>query len=114
MDNPDKPTTCRAWTLDAATGDRVLGPPVSLDMAEREGWTSKPGSKWKSMPEVMLRYRAASFFGRLYASVILLGMHSTDEALEMEPAPSALESPTSGAAGIERVNALLEGDNAAA
>ena len=90
MDDPKSPRTCRAWAIEAATGDRIDGPLVSMEMAEREGWLEKPGSKWKTMPEVMLRYRAASFFGRLYAPDILLGMYSADEAREMA------ENATSG------------------
>lgn len=108
LDSRDNPQTCRAWAIEAATGERVDGPVVSLDMAAKEGWLNKPGSKWKTMPEVMLRYRAASFFGRLYAPDILLGMHSEEEALEMDVPPGAeAVTPTGGAAGI---NALLADD----
>ncbi|MNR19877.1 hypothetical protein D3C85_1366920 [compost metagenome] len=32
------------------------------------------------MPEVMLRYRAASLFGRLYAPELLMGLQSQEEA----------------------------------
>lgn len=45
----------------------------------QKGWFSKDGSKWRTMPELMLRYRAASFFGRLYAPDILYGMQTTEE-----------------------------------
>ncbi len=38
------------------------------------------------MPEVMIRYRAASFFGRLHCSELLLGIYSADEAVKLEPA----------------------------
>ena len=51
----------------------------SIAMAKAEGWSTKNGSKWKTMPELMLRYRAAAFFGRLYAPDVLSGMHSADE-----------------------------------
>lgn len=43
------------------------------------GWYSKNGSKWQTMPELMLRYRAATFFGRLYAPDILMGMKAEEE-----------------------------------
>jgi hypothetical protein len=48
-------------------------------MAKAEGWVSRKGSKWATMPELMLMYRAASFFGRLYAPEVLMGMHSMEE-----------------------------------
>ena len=71
--------SCYAEATDAATGQIVRGPKITMQMAKDEGWISKNGSKWRTMPEVMIRYRAASFFGRLYASDLLMGMHSDDE-----------------------------------
>lgn len=71
--------TCVAWAIEKATGDRLESPPVSLEMAVKEGWFSKSGSKWQTMPDLMLRYRAATFFGRLYASEVLMGMKTEDE-----------------------------------
>jgi hypothetical protein len=44
---------------------------------------SKAGSKWKTMPELMMRYRAAAFFGRLYAPEITMGMHSVEEVVDI-------------------------------
>ncbi len=54
-------------------------PPVSIKMAAEEGWYSKNGSKWRTMPEVMLRYRSAAFFGRLYAPELLMGLPTEEE-----------------------------------
>lgn len=71
--------TCTAWALEKMTGERLTGPPVSIDMAKKEGWYAKNGSKWQTMPELMLRYRAATFFGRLYAPDILMGMRTAEE-----------------------------------
>ena len=76
---------CLAWTTDAQTGDRVEGTAVTLEMAEREGWSTKSGSKWKTMPDQMLKYRAAAFFARLYCPEVLLGILSQDEALDIQP-----------------------------
>ncbi len=69
---------CRAVADDAA-GNRCEGPLVNIAMAKLEGWHGRQGSKWKTMPEVMLRYRAATFFGRQFAPEILLGMRTSDE-----------------------------------
>lgn len=71
--------TCRAWVIEKETGDRLDGPTVSMQMAIDEGWLTKNGSKWLTMPEVMLRYRAASLFGRLYAPELLMGLQSQEE-----------------------------------
>ena len=74
--------TCRAWVIEKASGTRLDGPEVSIHMAEAEGWLAKNGSKWLTMPEVMLRYRASSMFGRLYAPELLMGLPTQDEVIE--------------------------------
>ena len=75
--------TCTAWANDLATNDRLESPLVSMKMAKDEGWIDKTGSKWKTMPELMLRYRAATFFGRLYAPEILMGMSTVEEVADI-------------------------------
>ena len=95
--------TCVAWALEAGTRMpeftleelkehggvyrccKAYGIPlvesskISMEMAVKEGWYTKNGSKWKTMPEQMLRYRAASFFGRVYAPELLMGLRSVEE-----------------------------------
>ena len=53
-------------------------------MAKKEGWHGRKGSKWQTLPDLMLRYRSAAFFARLYAADLVLGMHTTDEAEDIE------------------------------
>lgn len=74
--------SCYAWAEDH-NGHKVVGPTITMKMAREEGWTSKNGSKWKTMPEVMIRYRAASFFGRLNCPDMIMGIYSTDEVIEL-------------------------------
>jgi len=83
VDGDGDKKTCVAWTYDRDGGEILEGPPASIEMAKAEGWFQKSGSKWKTMPDLMLRYRAAAFFGRLYAPDILMGMHSDDEVQDM-------------------------------
>lgn len=59
-----------------------------MKMANAEQWTTKNGSKWKTMPEVMIQYRAASFFGRMNCPDMIMGIYSADEAAEMAEIPS--------------------------
>lgn len=75
--------TCVAYAVEKATGEVLEGPEVSIEMAVAEGWYYRPGSKWLTMPDLMLRYRAAAFFGRLYAPHILNGMPAVEEAYDM-------------------------------
>lgn len=75
--------TCRAYAVERETGERLESPPISIRTAKAEGWYGKAGSKWQTMPELMLRYRAATLFGRLYAADILMGMQTADELADI-------------------------------
>lgn len=92
---PDR--SCVAWTKSKPDGTLLEGPKITLEMAKSEGWSTKSGSKWITMPELMLRYRAAAFFARLYAPDITLGMMTAEEivdAVERDVTPpSAAASP---------------------
>ncbi|VVE84947.1 hypothetical protein [Pandoraea sputorum] len=74
---------CIAWAVEKETGTRIDSPKVSVEMAVKEGWYGKSGSKWQTMPEVMLRYRTASFFGKLYAPELLMGLQTVEEAQDI-------------------------------
>lgn len=71
-------TACVAWTTDR-DGARLNGAKITIEMAHAEGWSTKSGSKWKTMPEQMLKYRAATFFARAYCPELLCGMRPEDE-----------------------------------
>lgn len=75
---------CRAYATETTTDEVLYGTWVSIDMAKREGWHGKNGSKWKTMPEQMLRYRAAAFFIRTVAPEISMGMLTEDESQDMK------------------------------
>lgn len=74
--------TCVAYAVEKDSGEVLESPPVSLEIAVKEGWYNKSGSKWQTMPDLMLRYRAAAFFGRLYAPEILMGMKAAEEIID--------------------------------
>ena len=74
-----KNARCVAWAIEKATGERLESAPVTMEMAVNEGWFGKNGSKWKSMPDLMMRYRSAAFFGRIYAPELLMGLPTAEE-----------------------------------
>jgi hypothetical protein len=84
---------CRAYSTDLASDEKLEGPWVTMKMAKAEGWISKSGSKWKTMPDLMMRYRAAAFFGRLYAPELLMGMSSDDEQQDIKANNQPQEKP---------------------
>lgn len=81
---------CRAVAKDRSTGDTITGTLITWKMVKAEGWFSKKDkhgnetSKWQTMSEQMFQYRAAAFFGRVYAPDILSGMHSAEETLDIQ------------------------------
>ncbi len=89
--------TCKAWAIETATGERLESAEISMEMAVKEGWYQKNGSKWQTMPEQMLRYRAASFFGRIYAPEVLMGIRTQEEEqdaiIDVTPEPVQQTSP---------------------
>ena len=96
---------CVAWAVELRTGERLESPIVSMAMAKAEGWYDKNGSKWKTMPDLMLRYRSAAFFGRLYAPEMLLGMQAAEEVQDViDVTPQRGEAAT----GVAGAKALLE------
>jgi hypothetical protein len=77
--------SCYAFATELASGKELRGPTVSMAMAKREGWATKTGSKWQTMPDLMIRYRAAAFWGRLYVPEFLVGMKTQEEVIDIEP-----------------------------
>lgn len=87
FDSDEVPTSCYAVARDMATGEELKGERITLEMAKKEGWSTKNGSKWLTMPGQMLRYRAASFWSRAYASDMSLGMYTQDEVRDFAEPP---------------------------
>ena len=89
---------CVAWARHLETDEVVEGPEVSIAMAKAEGWYNKSGSKWQTLPQLMLRYRAAGFFARLYCPDLCLGMRTMEEESDIgktaKEAPVFTASPT--------------------
>lgn len=79
--------SCVAHCKAKESGEVIEGPEITMAMAKAEGWSTKAGSKWLTMPELMLRYRAAAFFARIYAPDITLGMHTSEESYDMQEGP---------------------------
>ena len=64
----------KAVSADIKTGVVLEGPVVDIQMAKEEGWYQKKGSKWQTMPDLMLRYRSATFLIRTTAPEISMGL----------------------------------------
>lgn len=75
---------CVAVATEKATGKQLVSPPVSLRMAVGEGWYTKDGSKWPTMTELMLRYRAASYWASTFAPEMTMGFRTVEEQEDIE------------------------------
>ena len=88
---------CRAVATELATGETLEGPLITIGLAKKEGWAGKNGSKWQTMPELMLRYRAASWFVRAYAPEIAMGLPEAGEledTIDVTPVEVTVEDVT--------------------
>lgn len=70
---------CRAWAVEKSTNEKILGAWITWDMVEKEGWASKGGSKWKTIPEQMFMYRAAAWLVNTHAPELSMGLNSSEE-----------------------------------
>jgi hypothetical protein len=98
----------RKWTAYAthrSTGEKCEAV-VTWEMAVAEGWTTKTGSKWMTIPDLMGRYRSAMFLGRLYCPEVLLGLPTDDELRDIGQERVVIGQRISDAApnAIERFN----------
>jgi len=127
FDSEDAPTWCYAEAKDKASGEVLRGEKITLELAKKEGWTTKNGSKWQTMPGQMLRYRAASFWTRVYYAQATLGIMTQEEVIDVEqvsvevsapvtPEPMAVEQPPEPVEVVEvpaeeepKANPLAEG-----
>lgn len=67
-----------AYAIEKATGEVCTGPEVTIAIAKAEGWyTQNP--KWKNVPDLMLRYRAASWFIRTTDPGVMMGFQTKEE-----------------------------------
>jgi hypothetical protein len=81
-------------TTELATGDVIEGTKITLGMAKKEGWSTKNGSKWLTMPEQMMRYRAATFLIRSTAPEIGMGLMTKEELDDVVDGEVVSRSPS--------------------
>lgn len=90
---------CRAYATELATGNEIIGPLVTIALARAEKWYERSGSKWKTIPELMLTYRAAAWMVRTNAPEIAMGLPTADEVddiVTLTPEQYSVESLRAG------------------
>jgi hypothetical protein len=71
--------SCQAYAVEKETGEVIQGPVISIAMAKKEGWYQKSGSKWQTIPQLMLMYRAGAWLARTHAPEISMGLQTAEE-----------------------------------
>ena len=95
---------CTCVATELSSGKDLRGPTVTMAMAKKEGWATKSGSKWLSLPDLMIRYRAAAFWGRLYIPELLVGIQTQEEVVDIEPVTVKPELPKTS---LDQLNAAI-------
>lgn len=67
-----------AYAIEKTTGDLCEGPAITIGMAKAEGWYNQ-NPKWKNIPDLMLRYRSASWFIRTTDPGVMMGFQTREE-----------------------------------
>lgn len=104
---------CRAWAVELSTGERLDGTKITIALAKKEGWYSKAGSKWQTMPQQMLMYRAAAWFVRAYAPEIAMGLHTAEEIRDGAIDVTPVDDSATASATTEALRAAAERTTAA-
>jgi len=81
----------------------IDGPKVTWKMVKTEGWDKPKGtmkSKWETMPEMMFRYRAGSYFVNTICPEVKLGLMTREElediTVPLEPQEDGSYAPAKG------------------
>lgn len=98
----------RAYCYDIK-GNLVEGPTVTLKIAKEAGWTNKVNSSWNTLPELMLSYRAATFFGRLFCPDVLDGIYTVEELVDIYSSSGILPDDAIDKKIVEVIEKASEG-----
>ncbi|SEA78555.1 hypothetical protein SAMN04487851_1148 [Prevotella sp. tc2-28] len=92
----------QAYAIEKATGELVEGPIITIAMAKAEGWYNQ-NPKWKNIPDLMLRYRAASWFIRTTDPGVMMGFQTREEVEDIsDELEEIVEMPTDAAQEAEQ------------
>ncbi|OUT10421.1 hypothetical protein B9N62_10155, partial [Campylobacter concisus] len=97
--------------IDAQTGQLLKGTTITMEMARCEGWLSKNGSKWQTMPELMMKYRAQSFFINEFFPEVKYGLKTSDEVEDIVTFEPKEQSKTSPKASLNELLSSSEKPN---
>ena len=99
----ETPDSCQCVARVKGKDKLIDGVKITMDMAKREGWTRN--SKWSTMPQTMLRYRAASSFGNFHIPDLLLGIQTVEDNEVIDAEIEVVEETPQSK--LDKVNEML-------
>ena len=73
---------CVAYATEIATGETIESSEITIGLAKAEGWYSRQGSKWQTIPQHMLMLRSAAWLVRTHAPELAMGLNTREEAVD--------------------------------
>jgi len=90
-------------------GKVLKGVTVTIAIAKKDGWYGRENSKWPTMPELMLSYRSATWWTRMFAPEMLMGFPTSDEVDDIRNVtPEPEEKPAVSHKKGKGVNAMKQ------
>lgn len=80
---------CKVIAKRKSDGKIIEGPLVDMKMAKAEGWVAN--KKWLTMTQLMLSYRAMSYFARVNCPDALNGIYTSEEIEDIQPTKTIVE-----------------------
>ena len=71
-----------AKLVERRTNKEYKSPRVDMNFANANGWFAKRGSKWRTMPEIMAAYRAASILIKRVCPELTLGLEFAEDVAD--------------------------------
>jgi hypothetical protein len=106
---------CRAVAKDLSDSEPCVGPLITIGLAKAEGWYDRKGSKWQTLPELMLHYRAAAFWTRIFAPELSLGIRTSEEEADiLDAAPGSYSVTVEPPKDVKALEEQLRAQPAAA
>lgn len=78
---------------------------IGMKEAQAENWTKNP--KYRTLPELMLRYRAATLLIRTHAPEVLNGMHMVEEFEDIAASKSVMPAESKTQSISNKLDSLL-------
>lgn len=101
---------CRAYAVERESGEKIVGPLITIKLAKDEGWYNKSGSKWKTIPQLMLMYRAGAWLINTAAPELSMGLSSREELEDIDDLPTVRVTQAGRDPGsLEQLEAELTG-----